>query len=175
MKVTSSSGSGVVVWKQKQELRGEVWGSEELGLKLRGGEKEEDEAGGSETKSPSTGTCCCPVPISQMEKLSLKEFLTEETRNRDAVEWFSHSAMGTRACSQPVSKPSRTGQREKPGSIPAFCHCGLLVRLGPCHLSPTTFAVLPASWPTSLSDSVSTCDWGIRRESKSICTSKIFP
>ena len=75
-----------MVWSQKQASRGEVWGSEELGFRLRGREKEEDEAGGSEAKSPSTGTCCCPVPISKMEKLSLKEFLTEEMRNRDVIE-----------------------------------------------------------------------------------------
>lgn len=124
-----------MVWNQKQALKGEVWGSEELGFKLRGGEKEE-EAGGSETKSPSTGTCCCPVPISQMDKLSPKEFLTEETRNRDVVEWFSHSAMGTRACSQPVSKPGRTGAEREPGSILAFCHRGLLVSWVPAISPP---------------------------------------
>lgn len=75
-----------MVWSQKQASRGEVWGSEELGFRPRGGEKEEAEAGESETKSPSTETCCCPVPISKMEKLSLKEFLTEEMRNRAVIE-----------------------------------------------------------------------------------------
>ena len=33
-----------VVWSQKQASRGEVWGSEELGFRLRGAEKEEAEA-----------------------------------------------------------------------------------------------------------------------------------
>lgn len=134
-----------VVWNQKQALRGEVWGREELGFKLRGGEKEADEAGGSETKSPSTGTCCCPVPISQMEKLSLKEFLTEEMRNRGAVEWFSHSAMGTCACSQPVSKPSQTGAERETGFHPCFlppwppCQAGSLPSLPHNFRCPSSF------------------------------------
>ena len=52
-----------MVWNQKQALKGEVWGGEELGFKLRGGEQEE-EAGGSETKSLSTGLAAalCPFP-----------------------------------------------------------------------------------------------------------------